>query len=43
MAKILFLFTKLREESELERGGGLQREKTRQKETDRQTEDFKHS
>ena len=35
MAKILFLFTKLREESELERGGGLQREN--QKERDRQT------
>ena len=41
MAKILFLFTKLREESELERGGGLQREN--QTERDRQTEDFKHS
>ena len=26
MAKILFLFTKLRGDSELERGGGLQRE-----------------
>ena len=35
MAKILFLFTKLREESELERGGGLQREN--QTEEDRQT------
>ena len=42
MAKILFLFTKLRGESELERGGDC-RERTRQKETDRQTEDFKHS
>ena len=35
MAKILFLLTKLREESELERGGGLQREN--QTERDRQT------
>ena len=35
MAKILFPFTKLREESDLERGGGLQREN--QTERDRQT------
>ena len=35
MAKILFLFTKLRGDSELERGGGLQREN--QTERDRQT------
>ena len=35
MAKILFLFTKLRGESELKRGGGLQREN--QTERDRQT------
>ena len=41
MANILFLFTKLRGESELERKGGC-KERTRQKETDRQTEDLKH-
>ena len=37
MAKILFLFTKLRGESELETGGIVEREPDRKRQTDRQT------
>ena len=36
MAKILFLFTKLRGESELERGGIVEREPDRKRQTDKQ-------
>ena len=39
MANILFLLTKLRGESELERGGGLQRENQTDKERNLNTRD----